>query len=179
MMEMANGFLEQHTDHVLFNLATFRDLCRDGEKDPDICASASECLLDAVMEICRVGRDVAPAPPGHSPIEVELLSDAVMDACGFIPNTAAPHLDLPLVKAELHAARTAFENNMPTLFERSKARAGFSALLALASSSTWSDDIEGNERRSQAVGNAQRFGKTLGAYVVSFRAAADRPVSVN
>ena len=177
-MEMPNGFLEQSTDHVLFNLATFRDLCRDGEKDPDICASAGECLLDAVMEICRVAHDVDAGPLGHSPIEVEFLSDAVMDACGFMPNAAAPHLDLSLVKAELHAARTAFENNMPTLFERSRAPAGFSALLALVSSSTWSDNIEGNERRSQAIGNAQRFGKTLGAYVVSFRAAANRSASV-
>jgi hypothetical protein len=101
-----------------------------------------------------------------------------MDACGFAPTATAPQLDFPLLEAELHAAQAAFQKNMPTLYERTRACAGFSALLALVSSSTWSDNIEGREWRSQSIGNAQRFGKALGAYVVTLRAATGQPAYV-
>lgn len=119
---------------VLFHLMLFRECCEDVEAD-DSKAAACECLRDAIEEL-------------HRSLASSVLTPKQQDA---------------LVTA-LHEAEAAFREEMPDLFGRTGAAAGFTALLDLVRPADAPSPLADRERRGTALALAQRFMRTLGVY---------------
>jgi hypothetical protein len=122
---------------VLFHLTLFNEFCEDDRAAGVSAAVSCECLRDAVEEL------------GRSLTKSALTS----------------HEQAALVTA-LHLAEAAFREGMPDLFGRTGAARGFSALMELVNAAASSERCFDRERRSTALGLAQRFAKTLGTFVV-------------
>lgn len=122
---------------VLFHLTLFVEFCETHQADLHSASIALECLRDATEALCSSVDTAALQPEEYAAI-----------ATGF------------------HQAEATFREEMPDFFIRTGAERGFAALKGLAVPVV-SDGYRDREVRSIAVANAERFGKTLGAFVVS------------
>jgi len=142
--------LVPHTDApmaetVLFHLTLFVELCESVEADDSCAAIALECLRDAVEELCRSSDDAPLSPEASAAIEVAL-----------------------------HQAEAALRAELPEHFTRTNGSRGFSALRDLIATPVASARCCDREKRSTALANAERFGKTLGAFLVTLQSDATR-----
>lgn len=142
--------LVRHTDApmaetVLFHLTLFGEFCETLDADASSVAIALECLRDAVDELCRSSHD--------TPLSLEA-------------NAA--------VETALHQAEATFRAEMPEHFARTNASRGLSALRDLIGTPVGSERCCDREKRSTAMANADRFGKTLSAFLVTLQSEAAR-----
>jgi hypothetical protein len=128
---------------VLFHLTLFGEFCEDDRAEGVSAAAPCECLRDAVEELCQ----------------------------SLTKSTLAPQEQAALVTA-LHQAEASFRENMPDLFGRTAAARGFCALMELVNVAASTEHCFDLERRSTALGVAQRFAKTLGTFVAPLRSDA-------
>jgi hypothetical protein len=136
-MPLDERFYAPNAPTVLFHLSLFVEFCEAG-RGKELSASVSfECLRDAAEELCR----------------------------SVGTSTFSSHEQAALVTA-LHQSEAAFRQVMPEFHSRTGAEKGIGALVELLNSPT-SDQCVGREGRSVALGIAQRFGRTLGAFAAS------------
>jgi hypothetical protein len=122
---------------VLFHLSLFVEFC-DADRSKELSASVScECLRDAAEELCR-----------------------------WVGTSTFSSLEQAALVVALHQSEAAFREVMPELHSRTGAQKGIGALVELLNSPT-SEQCVGREGRSVALGTAQRFARTLGAFAAS------------
>jgi hypothetical protein len=97
-------------------------------------------------------------------ITCECLRDAVEELCRTLTTSVLTAHEQGVLATALHQAEAAFREDMPNLFARTGAARGFAALLDLVNSAAAPEQWLDRERRSTALGLAQRFGRTLGVY---------------
>jgi hypothetical protein len=136
-MPLDERFYGPNAQTVLFHLSLFVEFCEAGGGKELSVSVSCECLRDAAEELCRSART----------------------------STFSSHEQAVLVTA-LHQSEAAFRAVMPELHGRTGAEKGIGALVELLNSPT-SFQCVGRESRSAALGTAQRFGRTLGAFAAS------------
>lgn len=142
--------LVQHSDAptaetVLFHLTLFGEFCETQGVDDMSLALAFECLRDAVDALRRSADD--------APFSAEASA---------------------AIESALEQSQATFREDMPDHFARTNASRGFSALRDLVRVPVESDWCSERERRSTAMANAERFGKTLSAFLVALQTNAAR-----
>ena len=119
--------------------------------------------LTLFVEFCEAYR----AKELSAAASCECLRDAAEELCGSLATTTFSTQEQAALVTALHQSEAAFRDAMPELYGRTGAARGIAALVELLDSAATSEQCFDRESRSVALGTAQRFGRTLGAFAGS------------